>query len=98
MTAQSEADKTTDASSNEIQNGVNVNNQPVALPPPPVDISRGKIQTPPTNERPSSNDRPTRSTRNPNPVYIDSVAWSASEEELKSLNSSINRHKLGQYG
>ena len=41
--------------------------------------------------------RPVRSTRNPNPVYVDSIecsfspaAWSASNAEIEALNNSIN--------
>ena len=44
--------------------------------------------------------RPVRSTRNPNPVYVDSIesgagvfgpaAWSASVAEIKAINNSIN--------
>ena len=41
--------------------------------------------------------RPVRSTRNPNPVYVDSIAcdfspaaWSATDAEIEALNNSIN--------
>ena len=33
--------------------------------------------------------RPTRSTRNPNPLYVDSM-WTASEHDLEIINKSIN--------
>ena len=96
-TAQSEPDFHTDARNKIIQDGGKINKPSASTShKQPVDDSRGKIQTPLTNKVNSSpNTRPTRSTRNPSPLYVDSIAWSASEEELKSLNSSINSHRRG---
>ena len=67
------------------------------------ETSNPKNQEPPSNGR----GRPVRSTRNKNPIYVDSLAtdftgppaghpfpkrwWSASKDELLELNSSISR-------
>ena len=39
--------------------------------------------------------RPVRSTRNPNPVYVESIQrpWSASDDEIKHLNALISAGK-----
>ena len=56
-----------------------------------------------TNDTPgeagNSNGRPQRSTRNPNPVYIDGFSWSpkpwsATQAEVDSLNRLISRNCL----
>ena len=36
-----------------------------------------------------SNSRPRRSTRNPSPQYVGSLAWSASIQDLEAINNSI---------
>ena len=48
-------------------------------------------------DRQPASERPTRSTRNPNPYYVDSIAvntdtkaWSATKDQLKLLNHMIN--------
>ena len=52
------------------------------------------------NHETSIPDRPQRSTRNPNPIYVDSLrlqapprAWSASESDLQWLNASITSQR-----
>ena len=79
-TAQSGSDSPTETNQ-EVQDGAEINK--LKLPSPSVK-SGGKIET--------GIDvlRPQRSTRNPNPLYIDSLMWSASEEELNSLNQAIS--------
>ena len=58
-----------------------------AVHEPPSENQPGKIQT--------SNRLPARSTRNPNPLYVDAIqtrparAWSASDKDLEEINRSI---------
>ena len=69
------------------------NNHETSIPEcqlPALPAESGKIQN-----------RPKRSTRNPNPLYVDSLrlqapprAWSASESDLKWLNESITSGPL----
>ena len=58
--------------------------------------SSSHVAPPPLPERvpyPTNSDRPTRSTRNQFPRYIDAI-WSASQEEINAINehlSSLNK-------
>ena len=55
----------------------------------------GRIPSPvtgPPSNKPFS--RPVRSTRNPNPVYMDAI-WSASNADLEFINNSIVTRNLG---
>ena len=41
-------------------------------------------------ENSNSHSRPVRTTRNPKPLYVDAVCWSASSSDLVALNKAIN--------
>ena len=64
---------------------------------PPFPADSGLNGPPPVKAFTSAaGSRPTRSTRNPNPCYVDSIAfdvtpWSASQAQIQELNLSINR-------
>ena len=69
-------------------------------------VSREAIVSPNVNKDSNEGGKPKRSTRNPNPVYVDSIvtgpppqlafphkpqAWSASPEDIRAINEGIGR-------
>ena len=102
-TTQSEADNTTDRQPVAVQ-GFPPNLKPKQIPPAVAGRqSESGNNQPAAESRRNSNEGgktrlPLRSTRNPAPVYVDSVVldhtpWSASKDDLNSINQWISRPK-----
>ena len=74
--------------------------QPVAVTPPPIinNETEGNITS---DNSKIGGSRPIRSTRNPSPMYVDTIAtpsaWSASRSDLDTINSQITNYKSLQY-
>ena len=62
-------------------------------PSPAFDPASGLTINGPPPKPAFSSTRPVRTTRNPNPIYVDSIScmWSASKSDLAAINSSISR-------
>ena len=74
--------------------------EPSPVNPPPQAENKQIGTRDDVNHETSIPDRPQRSTRNPNPIYVDSLrlqapprAWSASESDLQWLNASITSQR-----
>ena len=89
-----EVNKPVEASSEPVQPASHATSKPAdreSVPLPTYGEGMGKQTGPPPKLAFS---RPQRSTRNPNPIYVDSISsrpWSASSDDIKELNRAINK-------
>ena len=92
----------TDAPSTDLLPPPQLINQSDPEPPPPAQpvVDDAGKQTKQNNPNSNVGGRPTRTTRNPNPYYVDAMSWSpqpwsASQTEVDALNKSISlsRHE-----